>query len=176
MSIKRIEETIKGIYNDDLKLYDYLYDLAYSHLDDFSYLPIYEKFLEDKRADIKSIAIKAILFMLKSKDDRYKETAIKYLSDEHEDEDLRMTCASSLAQAYIGSNDARLLKIFYNISFNPVENDYLKATCFDAMMGVIGVTSKELFERNRGVIEKFSEINTQLYNREIDKIRFLIGI
>lgn len=175
MNLNRIENVINGLYEDDLKLYDYLYDLAYGNPIDFSYLPIYERFLIDKRAEIKSVAVKAILFILKQRDDKYKKVALKYLIDALEDEDLRMTCASALAQAYFGSCDKELLEAFYKIFIDEEENEYLRSACFNAMMGIIGLTSKDLLNRNKGIVLKSSDLNLNSYSDEIKRIMQFIA-
>jgi hypothetical protein len=175
MSLKKIEEEISKVEKDDIQLYDFLYNLAYSNLGNISYLPIYEKYLTDKREDIKGLAIKIVLFMLRIREDKYRKIAIESLLDDDADEDLRLIAASALAQAYFGTRDTELLVIYYKI-FNDADNEYLKATCFDAMMRVIGISSKEQFERNGRLIEKASQLDQLLYKKEFEIIRSLLNI
>lgn len=172
-SIAKIENELEKIIADSLKLYAYLYDLSYNNPNELDYVPIYEQFLEDPRSDIKAVAIKALLFSLKLRDERYRILALQYLEDRDEDEDLRTTCASSIAQAYFNTKDRELLRVLYDI-FNDDDDDYLKGACFNAMLGIIGITSTEIFNRNNGIALQSSEINMGEFSKELNLILALI--
>ena len=83
MENREIIETLEKIENSSSTLYSFLYDLYYEEkCKDLKFIEdIYARYLDDKREAIKAICIYGLLFFLKLQNDKYKEIALKYISN-----------------------------------------------------------------------------------------------
>lgn len=160
-----ILEQIDKVFNDEVKLYSLLYDLIYEEKEnDVTFLrKLYESFLKDDRSEIKRIAIYAILFGLKIKNNKFLDIALSELSDDSADIHMRLTCVSSLASAYFSTDEKQILSVFEGIYFNDKEDDNLRTECFLGILKVQGLTSSEIVIKNGGIVVELKDIDTSVW-------------
>lgn len=173
-----IQKEIKKIQEDGTKLYSYLYDLAYkAEVDDLRFLEnVFNSFLSDERSEIKRVSIYGLLFALKIRNIRYKRTALQYLEDDTNDFSLRLMCVSGLAEAYMGTEDLYLVKLFYFMFNKADEDDDIRTECFVGLMKLLGLSSVEMMRKNQNrVIISFNDINMTDFLQEINKIEQLVS-
>lgn len=177
MSIGQIRNEIERIKDNESKLYSYLYDLTYQEITtNVRFLEtMYFQFLEDKRTEIKRVAIYCLLFGLQIRKNEYKKVALKDLMDMSEDFDLRLTCASGLGQAYQATDDKDLLSVLYSI-FNDQEDDEgIRTECFVGMLKIHGMNSLEILEKNLNrIIMSMDDLYLDNFEQEIIEIKDLV--
>jgi hypothetical protein len=177
MSIDQIRNEIERIKDNESKLYSYLYDLTYQEIStNVRFLEtIYSRFLEDKRTEIKRVAIYCLLFGLQIRKSEYKKVALTELKNKLGDSDLRLTCASGLAQAYLATDDKDLLSVFYSIFNDPDEDEGIRSESFVGMMKVHGMNSTKILEKNLNkIIMSVDDLYLENFEQEIDEIKGLI--
>ena len=177
MSIDQIRNQIERIKDNESKLYSYLYDLTYQEISpNVRFLEtIYSRFLEDKRTEIKRVAIYCLLFGLQIRKSEYKKVAFTELKNKFGDFDLRLSCASGLAQAYFATDDKDLFSVFYSIFNDQDEDEGIRSECFIGMMKVHGMNSTEILEKNLNkIIMSVDDLFLENFEQEIDEIKGLI--
>lgn len=177
MAIDKIRQDIDSIKENESKLYSYLYDLTYQEKTNNVRLleTIYSEFLNDKRSEIRRVAIYCLLFGLKIKKPEYRQAALLNLTNKASDFDLRLTCASGLSQAYFATDDKELLGILFSIFNNQEEDEDIRTEAFTGMMGVHGMDSRELLSRNSNkIVMSMDDIDIGSFEQEIEEIKTLL--
>lgn len=149
MSIDQIRNEIERIKDDETELYSYLYNLAYQEMTpSVRFLEtIYSRFLEDKRTEIKRVAIYCLLFGLQLRKPEYKRIALVDLDNKLGDFDLRLSCAAGLGQAYHATDDVDILSVFYSIFNDQGVDEGIRTECFIGMMKVHGLIALKFLQR-----------------------------
>jgi len=177
MSIDQIRNEIERIKDNESKLYSYLYDLTYQEITpNVRFLEtIYSRFLEDKRTEIKRVAVYCLLFGLQIRKLEYKKIALADLDDKFGDSDLRLTCASGLAQAYQATYEEDILSVFYSIFNDKDADEGIRTECFVGMMKVHGLNSTEILDKNfNKIIMSIDDLHLENFEKEIYEIKDLI--
>ncbi|QJB35657.1 hypothetical protein HF324_31895 [Chitinophaga oryzae] len=173
---KLVQEEINQIKDKTTELYSYLKNLYYSNR--IKNIAVIEKalasYLNDKRSDIKRIAIYGLLFGLKIRHEKYRSIALRFINDPNGDLDLRLFSLSGLSQAYMGTSDVELLKLFYSL-YNHDEDDSIRATCFAGMLRILGLSTVEITRINGSVIIIEDDIQTEVFARQLGEIRAIIS-
>ena len=120
------------------------------------------------------MAIYALLFGLKIKKEIYLEMALLEIENSNSDFDLKLTCLSSVSQAYFASKNEHLLKVLYSVFTDENEDENIRTESFLSMLKVIGINSADIVKRNQGIIVLFDDINLGEFSDEINKIELLI--
>jgi hypothetical protein len=178
MNIEKIRQELEKIKDNESKLYSYLYDLTYQEVtSNVRFLEtIYSKFLNDKRSEIRRVAIYCLLFGLQIKKPEYKNKALLNMKDKSNDLDLRRTCISGLAQAYFATDDQEILNTFYSTYNNHDEDEDLRAESFVGMLKVHGLNSAEILNKNNNkLIMYVDDIEFAHYEREIEDIKDILN-
>ena len=170
MSLKEnVKKDLKSLEGNETKLYSYLYDLIYNEtIKDLSFLEkLYSSYLDDERTEIKRIAIYSLLFALKLRKEKYLDFAIENLIDANNDFQLRLTCVSGVTQAYLNTQNKRLTTELYNIYKSFDEDEDIKTESFVGILKVLGLTSKDIIEKNNKMIIGFQDINLENFSEEV---------
>lgn len=172
---KLILKEIDGIRNSSSKLYSYLYDLFYrGKTKNLSFLEgVLDSFLDDSRSSIRRVSIYGLLFGLQSKKEKYKNKAIEFIKNSDSDFDLRSFSLSGLSQAYMGTSDIELLRLFYS-SYTTDEDTDIKAACFAGMLRILGLSTIEITQMNGNVILTEGDINLEKFSQQLDEIRSIV--
>lgn len=131
----------------------------------------YTSFLEDNRSEIRRISIYALLFGLKIKKDKYRDFALRNLEDLENDLDMRLTSTSSIAQAYMGTKEVKILSTLSNIFENTDEDEDLRVECFTAMLKILGLSSTKIIEKNERALISFDDLNIEAFYKEMDEVK-----
>ncbi|SEP48188.1 hypothetical protein [Niastella yeongjuensis] len=177
MAVDRIRKDIESIKENETKLYSYLYDLTYQEKTNNVRLleTIYSEFLNDKRSEIKRVALYCLLFGLKIKKPEYRQAALITLTDKASDFDLRLTCVSGLAQAYFATDDKGLLGTLFTIFNDQEEDEDIRTEAFTGMMGIHGINSVELLSKNSNkIVMSMDDIKLENFEQEIKEIKVLL--
>ncbi|MHA4810289.1 hypothetical protein ACX0G9_19405 [Flavitalea flava] len=178
MSIDKIRNEIENIKDDESKLYSYLYDLTYLELSKNARLleTVYVSFLKDSRSEIKRVAIYCLLFGLQIQKPGIKEIALKELRDKQNDIDLRLTCITGLAQAYIDTDDREILSVFYSQFVDEEEEDDARSECFVGMMKLHGLNSVQIVGKNKNqIIMSLEDLHFDEFEKELSEIRRIVA-
>ena len=137
---------------------------------------IYVPFLKDTRSEIKRVAIYYLLFGLQLRKPEIKETALKELINEHNDIDLRLTCITGLANAYMDTDDAELLSVFFSHFIDKNEEEDIRSECFVGMMKLHGLNSVQIINKNKNqIIVSFEDLHFDGFEKELSEIRQIVG-
>lgn len=173
---KKVLGEIDSIKDSNTKLYKYLYDLCYT--DRIKNLSLVEKvlvsYLDDSRSSIRRVAIYGLLFGLKIQKEKYKVIAIAFINDPDSDFDLKLFSLSGLSQAYMGTSDVELLRLFYSLYKNDEDPD-IKATCFAGMLRILGLSTVEITQMNGAVILTEDDIRIEKFGRQLDEIEAIVA-
>ena len=173
---EEILQYINEIRLNESELYSYLYDLIYKEIiSDVKWLEhVYAGFLEDQRNEIKRIAIYGILFGLKIQKDVYLDFALKNKKDIESDFDLRLTCVSGLSAAYFGTKNVKIVSLLFLVFNNIDEDEDIQCTCFTSLLMLIGLSSRDIFLKNKGLIFNLNDINLGNFKRELQLLTNII--
>jgi hypothetical protein len=177
MAVDIIKQEIESIKDNESKLYSYLYNLTYQERTKNTRLleSIYSEFLEDKRSEIKRVAIYCLLFGLKIKKPEYKKAALLSLENKANDFDLRLTCISGLSQTYFATDDKELLNLFFSIFNDQEEDEDIRTEAFTGMMKIHGIDSRDLLSKNSDkIIMSIDDIELGNFEQEIEDIKKII--
>ncbi|MBC9914075.1 hypothetical protein [Chitinophaga varians] len=173
---KLIWSEIDNINDSSTKLYKYLYDLYYT--DRIKSVSSIEKvlasYLGDSRSSIRRVAIYGLLFGLKIQKEKYRTKAIQFINEPDSDLDLRMFSLSGLSQAYMGTSDVALLKLFYSLYGSDEDTD-MRATCFAGMLRILGLSTMEITQMNGDVIITQEDINLERFTQQLDEIKTIVA-
>ena len=178
MAVDKIRQDIESIKENETKLYSYLYDLTYQEKTNNVRLleTIYAEFLNDKRSEIRRVAFYCLLFGLKIKKPEYRQAALLNLMNKTSDYDLRLTCASGLAQAYFATDDKELLGAFFSIFNDQEEDEDIRTEAFTGMMKIHGIDSKELLNRNSNkIVMSIDDIDLENFEQDFEEIKSLLS-
>lgn len=175
MTKEEIEKHIQAIKGQENKLYSFLYDLVYEELtNDTKFLEkVYASFLDDQRSEIKRISIYALLFGLKLNNDRYKNLALSEINNPLADFDLKLTCLSSISQAYFGTEDISILKASYGVFLKESEDDDLRFEAFNTVLKTLGLNSASILKKNGKLLISFDDLNLSSFSEELDRLKSL---
>lgn len=173
---KLVREEISHIENNTAKLYSYLYNLYYTgRIKDISVIEkVLASHLDDRRSAIRRVAIYGLLFGLKIRHEKYRSVALRFINDPDSDFDLRMFSLSGLSQAYMGTSDVALLKLFYSLYSHDEDTD-IRATCFGGMLRILGLSTVEITRINGSVIVTEKDIQTEVFASRLNEIRGIIS-
>jgi hypothetical protein len=178
MAVDKIRQDIENLKENETKLFSYLYNLTYQEKINNIWLleSVYSDFLNDKRSEIKRVAIYCLLFGLKIKKPKYRQIALLNLKNKASDFDLRLTCASGLSQAYFGTDDIDILKLFFSTFNDQDEDEEIRTEAFTGMMKIHGIDSRDLLSINSDkIIISIDDIELSDFEQEIEEIKKIIG-
>jgi hypothetical protein len=135
-----------------------------------SYKTQVEKLINDKSEVIQLYAFDILLNKMKVNIKDYEEQLISILSNRSEGLDLRNESISYLVSHYFNKNNKRLIKLFFKLFLNESEENTLRASFFIGALNILGLSSKEIMIRNLKMIINVSDINTDLFKEEIERI------
>lgn len=171
----KIPSEFKKIELDERALFSKLYNLAYSNKEKINeFYEIFEHYLNDKRSEIKRVSIYALLFVGNLNKPKYLLAAQDLLLNEDNDEDLRIMCASSLAQVYFGSQNKHLITVLYKLFLNRSESNGIRTSAFKCMLQIIGITSAEILIKNKNPIIEYEDIKLEQFITELKTIEDLL--
>lgn len=182
-----IFKKVKSLKANHEDLARYLYDIVVSYtmynpeMKDvlISLIPEYEDFLFNSNYWLaQDVALYALLFKLKIKNDKYLNKAVEILTHTDIDIDVRKRAGSSLAVAYFGTKNRLLLNIFLDIKENETEPEMFRYMCLRDMLGVWGITALEV--SNKAIVPMHEDgnhlDNDKAFINDINEIKaFLNG-
>lgn len=173
-----IQNKIIEFNNDEIKLYSFLYDLVYDQLiDDIDFLEnLYANLLMDQRSEIRRVSIYALLFGLQIQKEKYKNFALENLELIDNNYDLRATCIQAVTKAYSGSKNKQIASTLHFILMNEDDDEDIKVECFVGLLKLIGLSAKEIIQKNsNSIIMEMEDVDLELFTEELKEINEIIS-
>lgn len=163
----KIQEQLDLYKNDIPRLMEYIKRLPLQR--DIN-KDVYLDLLDYPDELVKNFAAEQLFEKMKIEIAPYKNKLMAKVADKTEDFDLRLLLTNVLTENYKDNKDKSLMRLFYDLYEDKLEDEKLRASFIFALLRLNGMEYRDIVIRNQNLGIDMDDINVNEFQKEIDSI------